>query len=106
MHKAMPYQEAVAAHGPTTRLKRAMTYKALNRLIQASAADMTKKAWLDVYNAGHTPLIQVHDELAFSVDSLDKAKEIREIMENSISLCIPNKCDIDMGDSWGQTTEM
>jgi DNA polymerase-1 len=106
MHKAMPYQEAVAAHGPTTRLKRAMTYKALNRLIQASAADMTKKAWLEVYKAGHTPLIQVHDELAFSVDSLDKAKEIREIMENSISLCIPNKCDIDIGPSWGETKEI
>ena len=44
MHKALPREEAIAAHGPTTRLRRAYTYKALNRLIQASAADMTKQA--------------------------------------------------------------
>jgi DNA polymerase I-like protein with 3'-5' exonuclease and polymerase domains len=105
MHKAMPYDEAVAAHGATTRLKRAMTYKALNRLIQASAADMTKTAWVKVYEAGHLPLIQVHDELAFSVPNLEKAKEIREIMENSMPLCIPNKCDIDIGANWGETKE-
>ena len=102
----MPYEEAVAAHGPTTRLKRAMTYKALNRLIQASAADMTKTAWVNVYEAGHLPLIQVHDELAFSVNSLNEAKEIREIMENALPLCIPSKCDIDIGPSWGETVEV
>jgi DNA polymerase I-like protein with 3'-5' exonuclease and polymerase domains len=83
-----------------------MTYKALNRLIQASAADMTKTAWANVYEAGYLPLIQVHDELAFSVKSLDEAKEIREIMENSLPLCIPNKCDIDIGPSWGETKEV
>jgi DNA polymerase I-like protein with 3'-5' exonuclease and polymerase domains len=105
-NKAMPYEEARHAYGPTTRLKRAMTYKALNRLIQASAADMTKQAWLDCYEAGHLPLIQVHDELAFSVNSLDKAKEIREIMINSLPLVIPNKCDIDIGPSWGETKEV
>lgn len=102
----MPYEEARHAYGPTTRLKRAMTYKALNRLIQASAADMTKQAWLDCYEAGHLPLIQVHDELAFSVNSLDKAKEIRQIMINSLPLVIPNKCDIDIGPSWGETKEV
>jgi len=105
LHKALPYEEAVAAHGPTTRLKRAMTYKALNRLIQASAADMTKTAWVNVYKEGHLPLIQVHDELAFSVQNREKAKEIREIMENSLPLCIPNKCDIDIAPSWGETVE-
>ena len=44
MNKALPYQEAVQEYGATTRLKRAYTYKALNRLIQASAADMTKQS--------------------------------------------------------------
>ena len=57
MNKAMPYEAAVAAYGPTTRLQRAMTYKALNRLIQASAADMTKKAWLDCCQAGRLPML-------------------------------------------------
>ena len=83
-----------------------MTYKALNRLIQASAADMTKAAWLSCYEAGHLPLIQVHDELAFSVPDLNRAQEIREIMTNSLPLIIPNKCDIDIGPSWGETKEI
>ena len=106
MNKAMPYEAAVAAYGPTTRLQRAMTYKALNRLIQASAADMTKKAWLDCCQAGHLPMLQVHDELAFSVDSVDQAREISAIMSNSVPLCVPNKCDIDFGPSWGEATDI
>ena len=102
MNKAMKYEEAVAAYGPTTRLQRAMTYKALNRLIQASAADMTKKAWLDCCKAGHVPLLQVHDELAFSVDSVDDARALSKIMSEAVPLCVPNKCDIDIGPSWGE----
>jgi DNA polymerase I-like protein with 3'-5' exonuclease and polymerase domains len=106
MNKAMPYEAAVAAYGPTTRLQRAMTYKALNRLIQASAADMTKKAWLDCCQAGYLPMLQVHDELAFSVDSVEQAREISAIMSNSVPLCVPNKCDIDFGPSWGEATDL
>ena len=106
MNKALPYDEAVAAYGPTTRLRRAMTYKALNRLIQASAADMTKKAWLDCCKAGHIPMLQVHDELAFSTGSVKEAKEIRQIMVDSVPLCIPNKCDIDFGPSWGEAKDV
>lgn len=106
MNKALPYEEAVAAYGPTTRLRRAMTYKALNRLVQASAADMTKKAWLDSCQAGHLPMLQVHDELAFSVDSIEQAKEISEIMSSAVPLCVPNKCDIDFGPSWGEAKDV
>jgi DNA polymerase I-like protein with 3'-5' exonuclease and polymerase domains len=102
MNKAMKYEEAVAAYGPTTRLQRAMTYKALNRLIQASAADMTKKSWLDCCKAGHVPLLQVHDELAFSVDSVDDARALSKIMSEAVPLCVPNKCDIDIGPNWGE----
>jgi len=102
MNKAMKYEEAVAAYGPTTRLQRAMTYKALNRLIQASAADMTKSAWLDCCKAGHVPMLQVHDELAFSVQDVDEARKLSSIMSNAVPLCVPNKCDIDIGPSWGE----
>ena len=64
MNKALPFEQAVQEYGKTTKLKRAYTYKALNRLIQASAADMTKKAMVDIYQSGRIPLIQIHDELA------------------------------------------
>jgi DNA polymerase I-like protein with 3'-5' exonuclease and polymerase domains len=102
MNKAMKYEDAVAAYGPTTRLQRAMTYKALNRLIQASAADMTKAAWLACCKAGQVPLLQVHDELAFSVDGVEDARGLSKIMSEAVPLCVPNKCDIDIGPSWGE----
>ena len=102
MNKALPFKEAVAAYGPTTRLKRAFTYKALNRLIQASAADMTKKSMVELYKMGKLPLLQIHDELAMSVTSLEEAQEIAKVMENAVPLEVPNVCDIEMGPSWGE----
>jgi len=101
MNKALPYSEAVLEYGPTTKLKRAYSYKALNRLIQASAADMTKKAMVDIYKTGRLPLIQIHDEIAMSVKDEKEAKTIAEIMENAVDLEIPSKCDIEVGPDWG-----
>jgi DNA polymerase I-like protein with 3'-5' exonuclease and polymerase domains len=82
-------------------IRRAMTYKALNKLIQGSAADMTKKAMLDLYNEGIIPHIQIHDELDISVESEAQAKKIIEIMENAVTLAVPNKVDYESGNSWG-----
>ena len=67
MNKAMDYEEAKAVYG--NNIRRAFTYKALNRLIQGSAADQTKQAMINCYKAGFKPLLQIHDELCFSVDS-------------------------------------
>jgi DNA polymerase I-like protein with 3'-5' exonuclease and polymerase domains len=102
MNKALPYREAIETYGATTRLKRAYSYKGLNRLIQASAADMTKKAMVDLYKRGHVPLIQIHDEIAVSVKSLEEANEISEIMTRAVPLDVPSKCDIEIGPSWGE----
>ena len=82
-------------------VRRAMTYKALNKLIQGSAADMTKKAMVDLYNEGIVPHIQIHDELDISVESEAQAKKIIEIMENAVTLAVPNKIDYESGNSWG-----
>jgi len=82
-------------------IRRAMTYKALNKLIQGSAADMTKKAMLDLYNEGIIPHIQIHDELDISVASEEQAKKIIEIMENAVTLAVPNKVDYESGQTWG-----
>src|SRR6056300_1076597 len=83
-------------------IRRAMTYKALNKLIQGSAADMTKKAMLDLYNEGIIPHIQIHDELDISVESEEHAKKIIEIMENAVTLAVPNKVDYESGNNWGE----
>ncbi len=101
MNKALPYREAVQEYGDTTRLKRAYTYKALNRLIQASAADMTKKAMVDIYKTGRIPLIQIHDEIAMSVKDKKDAETVSQMMETAVDLEIPSKCDIEVGPDWG-----
>ena len=93
----MPHDAALTEHGPGIR--RAYTYKALNRLIQGSAADMTKKAMIDLHREGITPHIQVHDELDISVS--DNADKIKQIMEEAVVLEVPNKVDYESGPNWG-----
>ena len=99
MHKAMPHEDALQEHGPG--IKRAYTYKALNKLIQGSAADMTKKSMVELYKEGIIPHIQIHDELAVSITSEEEAKKIIEIMENAVTLEVPNKVDYEFGANWG-----
>ena len=98
IHKALPHDAALAEHGPGIR--RAFTYKALNKLIQGSAADMTKKAMVELHKEGITPHIQVHDELDISVNG--NADKIKDIMESAVDLEVPNKVDYESGPNWGQ----
>ena len=100
IHKALSHEEALTEHGPG--IKRAYTYKALNKLIQGSAADMTKKAMVDLYKEGIIPHIQIHDELDISVKSPEHAEKIKEIMESAVELEVPNKVDYESGPNWGQ----
>ena len=79
----------------------AFTYKALNRLIQGSAADMTKKAMVELYETGIIPHIQIHDELCFSIKTAEEAETIKKTMENAIKLEVPNKVDFESGPNWG-----
>jgi len=99
MHKAMAHDDALLEHGPGIR--RAYTYKALNKLIQGSAADMTKKAMIELYKEGIIPHIQVHDELDISIESPEHASKIKEIMEHAVELQVPNKVDYESGPNWG-----
>jgi DNA polymerase I-like protein with 3'-5' exonuclease and polymerase domains len=99
IHKALPHEEALSEHGPG--IKRAYTYKALNRLIQGSAADMTKKAMVELHKEGITPHIQVHDELDISVVNPLEAAKIKDIMESAVDLEVPNKVDYESGPNWG-----
>ena len=78
----------------------AFTYKALNRLIQGSAADMTKKAMVDLYEKGIIPHIQIHDELCFSTTD-HEAELIKKTMEETIALEVKNKVDYESGPNWG-----
>lgn len=97
--KPLPHEEAIKEYGPG--LRRAFTYKALNKLIQGSAADQTKKAMVDCMREGLQPMLQIHDELCFNVESDAQAAKIREIMENGINLLVPSKVDQDLQRNWG-----
>ena len=81
--------------------KPAFTYKALNRLIQGSAADMTKKAMVNLYEQGILPQIQIHDELCLSIKDEEQARIVKETMENAITLEVNNKVNYKHGKNWG-----
>ena len=96
----MPLEEARDEYDEP--LKRAFTYKALNKLIQGSAADMTKKSMVALYKEGIIPHIQIHDEVDISTDSPKQVENIIEIMESAVKLKVPNKVDHEEGDNWGK----
>jgi len=97
--KPLPLEQARKEYDEP--LKRAFTYKALNKLIQGSAADMTKKSMVALYENGIIPHIQIHDEVDISVSSDKQAEDIIEIMEAAVELKVPNKVDYEKGNSWG-----
>lgn len=99
LNKALPYEEAAAKYG--TRIKRAMTYRGLNKLMQGSAADQTKKAMVELHRAGFTMMLSVHDEIALSVNTKEEAESAAEIMRSCVSLEVPSKVDVEIGDTWG-----
>ena len=103
--KALPKEEAHLEYGDN--IKRAYTYKSLNRLIQSSAADQTKASMASVFReTGKVPLVQIHDELAFSVSSKEEAEELCKIMESSVDLEVPTPSEISLGPNWGTLTKL
>ncbi len=100
LHQAETYDNAVAKYG-RDNIKRAFTYKALNRLIQGSSADQTKQAMLNCAQAGHLPILQIHDELCFNIKDKKHAEEIKNIMESAIEFKVPSVTDFKIGRSWG-----
>ena len=106
IHTALPKEKAEHEYGGINKIKRAYTYKALNRLIQGSAADQTKKAMVELYKEGFIPLIQIHDELDISFSTEDAKKKIIEIMEHALELRIPSKVDVEIGPSWGEARKL
>jgi DNA polymerase I-like protein with 3'-5' exonuclease and polymerase domains len=102
LHTAETFENAVAKYGKDG-IKRAYTYKALNRLIQGSAADQTKQAIVSCYEQGYLPILQIHDELCFNVKAGDELK-IKEIMETCMEFKVPSVVDISIGDDFGQAS--
>jgi DNA polymerase I-like protein with 3'-5' exonuclease and polymerase domains len=97
-------EENIRAKYGKDNMKRAYTYKALNRLIQGSAADQTKQAIVSCAEAGHLPILQIHDELCFNITDEHQTKEIKSIMENCMEFKVPSVVDVSIGDDFGQAS--
>ena len=85
---------------------------AINAPMQGTAADIIKKAMIDVntmilqeYNSEVKMVIQVHDELVFEVKKTkleEIAEKIKAIMETAVKLRVPLEVNVDAGESWDQ----
>jgi DNA polymerase I-like protein with 3'-5' exonuclease and polymerase domains len=101
IHTAERFDNASAKYG-ADNIKRAFTYKALNRLIQGSAADQTKQAVVDCYKLGYLPMLQIHDELCFSIKDEKDVEIIKNAMEKCIELKVPSLVDVALGKDFGE----
>lgn len=77
-------------------------YKALNKLIQGSAADQLLKALSLIYEEGFSILFSVHDEVDFEIEDKRDALRIKEIMEHAIELKVPVVAEMTSGKNWGE----
>jgi len=90
-------------------IQRAFTYRALNSIVQGSAADILKYSMREVWRSlgdQAIPMLTVHDELDFSIraDDIETAREIKRCMEcatSELELSVPLLCDVERGPNWG-----
>jgi DNA polymerase I-like protein with 3'-5' exonuclease and polymerase domains len=55
-----------------------------------------------LHKAGFRLLLQVHDEIALSVNNRDEAEEAARIMASAVNLEVPSRVDVEIGPSWGE----
>ena len=103
VHTPEKFENASAKYG-SSNIKRAFTYKALNRLIQGSAADQTKQAVVSCQAAGFLPILQIHDELCFNVECDEDIEKIKSVMEACVKLKVPSVVDVAIGKDFGKAS--
>lgn len=103
VHTPERFENASAKYG-SSNIKRAFTYKALNRLIQGSAADQTKQAVVECHKNGFTPILQIHDELCFNLADDEDVSKIKRVMEDCVKLKVPSVVDVAIGKDFGEAS--
>jgi DNA polymerase-1 len=101
----------VDIHSKNGMLRAAAERLAVNTPIQGAQADIIKMAMIKIDHMlkkhpeyGHM-ILQIHDELIFEVpnEHVEKVKkEIKQIMETIVNLCIPLTVDVSIGKNWGE----
>lgn len=85
-----------------SKLRRSFTHKAMNRLIQGSAARQCKHAMLLMWREGIVPMLQLHDEVDFSFADPSVPGRVKVIMETAIETTVPMLAEVDTGPNWGE----
>lgn len=106
LEEARERQSTVGHPWRGERLKRAFVHKAMNRRIQGNGARQTKLAMAQCWDEGYVPLLQMHDQLCFSLpatrDGARAGARIEEIMRTSYTCSVPFLVDGDWGVNWGR----
>jgi DNA polymerase I-like protein with 3'-5' exonuclease and polymerase domains len=84
-------------------LARADAYKAMNALIQGSAARHTKLWMRACWREGIVPLLQLHDALECSVRSPEQTERVAQLGREAVTLEVPMQVDLKYGRNWGDT---
>ena len=96
---------------PNRILRQEAERAAINTPLQGTAADIIKKAMLEVESAltaaglAAKMLLQIHDELLFEVPEPElaaTAKVVRRIMQGVVTLKVPLAVDLRVGKNWGE----
>ena len=91
-------------HAANARTAANFEREAVNTIFQGSAADIIKKAMLEIKHKfpDSKMLLQIHDELIFDINDEKEAYEYQQIMQNVVQLKVPLKVGISFGKRWGE----
>ena len=109
--KALPLEQAKVEYG--TPIKRAFCFRALNRRLQGSSADLLKQGMLNAYNAGvfeeiGFPHVTVHDELdnSYHPDLQNGFYKLQRHIETAIEMKVPILMGAEVGPNWGDVSDI
>jgi DNA polymerase I-like protein with 3'-5' exonuclease and polymerase domains len=104
-------EEIFTGHRVNGASRRVGTHAALNARIQGSAADIMKKAMVEIHESGVGDVLgpmqlTVHDEVDGSYPDTklgrDALAEMKQIMEKTVKLRVPLVADLSTGKNWGE----
>lgn len=78
------------------------SYKAINKLIQGSAADQTMAGMVLAYRYGINIIFSIHDELTLSTGSILEVNKLKYILENAVKLQVPSKSEVTSGSDFAE----
>jgi DNA polymerase-1 len=79
--------------------------KAVNYVIQGSAAELLKLSLIKLWETGYKVLLTVHDEFLIECDREEEKDKIKTLLENIVTLDVPLVADIGTGLNWKEAKQ-